>query len=178
MLSSSLLLLALTLPLRHLIGWWRQKKFVKVIVACPHHLPKLPKSTLRKQARPNNGSLFCSHCVKYTTCISRYQMSFWWVKSDLTVIDLLHSAPSASSALFTLTSFKLCLVKSQTNWQFEAAGAGSESYFVEIVCTMAHYPPSQPRITAQLLGDPAQSAIIIMVHLRPWVCAAQVSEES
>jgi hypothetical protein len=33
--------------------------FVKVIVACPHRLPKLPESTLCKQARPNNGSLFC-----------------------------------------------------------------------------------------------------------------------
>jgi hypothetical protein len=31
-------------------------------VACPHRLPKLPESTLRKQARPNNGSLFYSHC--------------------------------------------------------------------------------------------------------------------
>jgi hypothetical protein len=40
----------------------RASHFVKIIVACPHHLPKLPESTLRKQARPNNGSLFCSHC--------------------------------------------------------------------------------------------------------------------
>jgi hypothetical protein len=32
-------------------------------VAGPHRLPKLPESTLRKQARPNNGSLFCSHCA-------------------------------------------------------------------------------------------------------------------
>jgi hypothetical protein len=43
----------------------KKKKFVKVIVACPHRLPKLPESTLRKQARPNNGSLFCSHCGLY-----------------------------------------------------------------------------------------------------------------
>jgi hypothetical protein len=34
-------------------------------VACPHRLPKLPESTLRKQARPNNGSLFYSHCAIY-----------------------------------------------------------------------------------------------------------------
>jgi hypothetical protein len=40
----------------------RASHFVKVIVACPHRLPKRPESTLRKQARPNNGSLFCSHC--------------------------------------------------------------------------------------------------------------------
>jgi hypothetical protein len=40
----------------------RASHFVKIIVACPHRLPKLPESTLRKQARPNNGSLFCSHC--------------------------------------------------------------------------------------------------------------------
>jgi hypothetical protein len=40
----------------------RASHFVKIIVACPHRLPKLPESTLRKQARPNNGSLFYSHC--------------------------------------------------------------------------------------------------------------------
>jgi hypothetical protein len=40
----------------------RAYHFVKIIVACPHRLPKLPESTLRKQVRPNNGSLFCSHC--------------------------------------------------------------------------------------------------------------------
>jgi hypothetical protein len=40
----------------------RASHFVKIIAACPHRLPKLPESTLRKQARPNNGSLFCSHC--------------------------------------------------------------------------------------------------------------------
>jgi hypothetical protein len=43
----------------------RASHFVKIIVACPHRLPKLPESTLRKQARPNNGSLFCSHCGHY-----------------------------------------------------------------------------------------------------------------
>jgi hypothetical protein len=43
----------------------RASHFVKIIVACPHRLPKLPESTLRKQARPNNGSLFYSHCVTY-----------------------------------------------------------------------------------------------------------------
>jgi hypothetical protein len=42
----------------------RASHFVKIIVACPHHLPKLPESTLCKQGRPNNGSLFCSHCDK------------------------------------------------------------------------------------------------------------------
>jgi hypothetical protein len=36
--------------------------FVKIIVACPHRLPKLPESTQRKQAIPNKGSLFYSHC--------------------------------------------------------------------------------------------------------------------
>jgi hypothetical protein len=40
----------------------RASHFVKIIVASPHRLPKLPESTLRKQARPNNGSLFYSHC--------------------------------------------------------------------------------------------------------------------
>jgi hypothetical protein len=35
--------------------------FVKIIVACPHRLPKLPESTQRKQVIPNNGSLFYSH---------------------------------------------------------------------------------------------------------------------
>jgi hypothetical protein len=40
----------------------RASHFVKIIVACPHRLPKLPKLTLCKQARPNNGSLFYSHC--------------------------------------------------------------------------------------------------------------------
>jgi hypothetical protein len=40
----------------------RASHFVKIILACPHRLPKLPESTLRKQATPNNGSLFCSHC--------------------------------------------------------------------------------------------------------------------
>jgi hypothetical protein len=42
----------------------RASHFVKIIVACPHHLPKLPESTQRKQAIPNKGSLFYSHCVK------------------------------------------------------------------------------------------------------------------
>jgi hypothetical protein len=36
--------------------------FVKIIVTCPHRLPKLPESTQRKQAIPNKGSLFYSHC--------------------------------------------------------------------------------------------------------------------
>jgi hypothetical protein len=40
----------------------RASHFVKIIVACPHHLPKLPESTQRKQAIPNKGSLFYSHC--------------------------------------------------------------------------------------------------------------------
>jgi hypothetical protein len=40
----------------------RASHFVKIIVACPHRLPKLPKSTQRKQAIPNKGSLFYSHC--------------------------------------------------------------------------------------------------------------------
>jgi hypothetical protein len=40
----------------------RASQFVKIIVACPHHLPKLPESTQRKQAIPNKGSLFYSHC--------------------------------------------------------------------------------------------------------------------
>jgi hypothetical protein len=30
--------------------------------ACPHRLLKLPESTQREQAIPNNGSLFYSHC--------------------------------------------------------------------------------------------------------------------
>jgi hypothetical protein len=36
--------------------------FVKIIVACPQRLPKLPESTQRKQAISNKGSLFYSHC--------------------------------------------------------------------------------------------------------------------
>jgi hypothetical protein len=40
----------------------RASHFVKVIMACPDRLPKLPKSTQRKQAIPNKGSLFYSHC--------------------------------------------------------------------------------------------------------------------
>jgi hypothetical protein len=35
----------------------RASHFVKIIVACPHRLPKLPESTLRKQARPTVGHL-------------------------------------------------------------------------------------------------------------------------
>jgi hypothetical protein len=41
----------------------RASHFVKIIVACPHCLPKLPKLTQRKQAIPNKGSLFYSHCA-------------------------------------------------------------------------------------------------------------------
>jgi hypothetical protein len=48
----------------------RASHFVKIIVACPHRLPKLPESTLRKQARPNNGSLFCSHCATDIVALS------------------------------------------------------------------------------------------------------------
>jgi hypothetical protein len=42
----------------------RASHFVKIIVACPHRLPKQPESTQRKQAIPNKGSLFYSHCAK------------------------------------------------------------------------------------------------------------------
>jgi hypothetical protein len=35
----------------------RSSHFVKIIVAGPHRLPKLPESTQRKQAIPNKGSL-------------------------------------------------------------------------------------------------------------------------
>jgi hypothetical protein len=41
----------------------RASHFVKIIVACRHRLPKLPKSIQRKQATPNKGSMFYSHCV-------------------------------------------------------------------------------------------------------------------
>jgi hypothetical protein len=60
----------------------RASHFVKIIVACPHRLPKLPESTLRKQARPNNGSLFYSHCDPTTiictleTVLPPYLISF------------------------------------------------------------------------------------------------------
>jgi hypothetical protein len=33
----------------------RASHFVKIIVTCPHRLPKLPKSNQRKHAIPNNG---------------------------------------------------------------------------------------------------------------------------
>jgi hypothetical protein len=49
----------------------RAYHFVQIIVACPHHLPKLPESTQRKQAKPNKGSLFYSHCV---LCCARAQL--------------------------------------------------------------------------------------------------------
>jgi hypothetical protein len=32
-----------------------ERKKLKIIVACPHRLPKLPESTQRKQAIPNKG---------------------------------------------------------------------------------------------------------------------------
>jgi hypothetical protein len=41
----------------------RASHFVKIFVACPHRLPKLPESTQRNQAMPNKGSLIYSHCV-------------------------------------------------------------------------------------------------------------------
>jgi hypothetical protein len=41
----------------------RASHFIKIIVVCPHHLPKLPESTQCKQAIPNKGSLFNSHCA-------------------------------------------------------------------------------------------------------------------
>jgi hypothetical protein len=49
------------------IEYFERKKlilnhFVKIIVACPHFLPKLPESTQRKHTIPNKGSLFYSHC--------------------------------------------------------------------------------------------------------------------
>jgi hypothetical protein len=40
----------------------RASHFVKIVVACPHRLAKLPESTQCKQAIPNKGSLFYSHC--------------------------------------------------------------------------------------------------------------------
>jgi hypothetical protein len=42
----------------------RASHFVKIIVACPHRLPKLPESTQHKQAIPKKGSLFYSHCAQ------------------------------------------------------------------------------------------------------------------
>jgi hypothetical protein len=44
----------------------RASHFVKIIVACPHCLPKLPESTQRKQVIPNMGSLFYSHSEQST----------------------------------------------------------------------------------------------------------------
>jgi hypothetical protein len=41
----------------------RTSHFVKIIVACPHRLPKLPESTECIHAIPNKGSLFYSHCA-------------------------------------------------------------------------------------------------------------------
>jgi hypothetical protein len=46
----------------------RASHFVKIIVACPHLLPKLPESTQRKQTIPNKGSLFYSHCGRRLIC--------------------------------------------------------------------------------------------------------------
>jgi hypothetical protein len=55
----------------------RASHFVKIIVACRHRLPKLPESTLRKQARPNNGSLFYSHCHVVLTIPNLPKNSIW-----------------------------------------------------------------------------------------------------
>jgi hypothetical protein len=41
----------------------RASHFFKIIVACCHRLPKLPESIKLKQAIPNKGSLFHSHCA-------------------------------------------------------------------------------------------------------------------
>jgi hypothetical protein len=46
----------------------RASHFVKIIVACPHRLPIQPESTQRKQAIPNKGSLFYSHCELTQKC--------------------------------------------------------------------------------------------------------------
>jgi hypothetical protein len=50
----------------------RASHFVKIILACPHRLPKLPESTQRKQAIPNMGSLFYSHCGKQFELLRRW----------------------------------------------------------------------------------------------------------
>jgi hypothetical protein len=60
----------------------RASHFVKMIVACPHRLPKLPKSTQRKQAIPNKGSLFYSHCGK----------TFWLTSQNSVHTDDTHSS--------------------------------------------------------------------------------------
>jgi hypothetical protein len=39
-----------------------RQKFVKVIVACPHGLPKLPESYSYTQADLQTDTLFCIHC--------------------------------------------------------------------------------------------------------------------
>jgi ferredoxin len=66
----------------------RASHFVKITVAGPHRLPKLAESTLRKQARPNNGSLFCSHCG---LCIALCSASVRKILS-LESRNLLHNA--------------------------------------------------------------------------------------
>jgi hypothetical protein len=61
----------------------RASHFVKIIVACPHHLPKLPESTQRKQAIPNKGSLFYSHCDLTTIVVMKVVDNNYAVKVRL-----------------------------------------------------------------------------------------------
>jgi hypothetical protein len=66
----------------------RASHFVKIRVACPHRLPKLPESTQRKEAIPNKGSLFYSHCG--VVLVARVETSCFQYFSGLFIIPLFY----------------------------------------------------------------------------------------
>jgi hypothetical protein len=71
----------------------RASHFVKIIVFCPHRLPKLPESTLGKQARPNNGSLFYSHCDQHPVAMYLWSV---YVSLKLSLAPLTQSVSNQS----------------------------------------------------------------------------------
>jgi hypothetical protein len=59
----------------------RASHFVKVIMACPDRLPKLPESTQRKQAIPNKGSLSGINWSGKCKAVFEYTYATYWAMS-------------------------------------------------------------------------------------------------
>jgi hypothetical protein len=86
-----------------------RQKFVKVIVACPHRLPKLPESCRRysyTQADLQTDTLFCIHCGQKPKCPSAQDTQ-------------VPKSPSAYTWLYTETRNTRPPVSNPIMWQFE-----------------------------------------------------------
>jgi hypothetical protein len=124
----------------------RASHFVKVIVACPHRLPKLPESTLRKQARPNNGSLFCSHCDTLVFCCHQdilWLNGFHVVVSASFAIRLVHYPQSQHPSYTARQLLHSGLKMSKKSYSYCGPSHCGPSHCGPSHCDHSHCGPSQ-----------------------------------